>query len=135
MYAQDPRSGRLHADLAITGNQAAGSGTPSEEYDFFAVHQHGNKVCGKAWHHEDRYDPGDMTKCFVRMAMVENRLQLEVRMSGRSSDLSDPDLAALLAQNPSSPPVDIDTSAKCDADKPATGQWTPWITYVFTRSR
>jgi hypothetical protein len=135
MYAQDPRLGRLHADLVITGNQAAGSGIPSEAYDFFAIHQHGNKVCGKAWHHEDRYDPGDMTKCYFRMAMVENRLQLEVRMSGRSSDLSDPDLAALLARNPSSPPVDLDTSAKCDADKPASGQWTPWLIYVFTRSR
>jgi hypothetical protein len=135
MYAQDPRLGRLHADLVITGNQAVGSGIPSEEYDFFAIHQHGNKVCGKAWHHEDRNDPGDMTKCYVRMAKVENRLQLEVRMSGGSSDLSDPDIAALLAQNPSPPPVDLDTSAKCDADKPASGQWTPWLIYVFTRSR
>ena len=135
MHAQDPRSGRLHADLVINGNQAVGSGIPSEAYDFFAVHQHGSKVCGKAWHHEDRYDPGDVTKCYFRMAMVEDRLQLEVRMSGRSSDLGDPDLAALVAQNPSSPPVDIDTSAKCDAEKPASGQWTPWLIYVFTRSR
>jgi hypothetical protein len=119
----------------ITGNQAVGSGIPSEEYDFFAIHQHGNKVRGKAWHHEDRSDPGDMTKCYVRMAMVVNRLQLEVRTSGRSPDLSDPDMAALLAQNQSSPPVDLDTSAKCDADKPANGQWTPWTIAVFTRSR
>jgi hypothetical protein len=134
MYAQDPQFRRLYADLVITGNQAVGSGIPSEEYDFFAMHQHGNKVCGKAWHHEDRNDPGDMTKCYIRMAMVENRLQLEVRILGQSPDLSDPDMAALTAQNPSSPPVDLDTSAKCDADKPATGEWTPWTISVFTRS-
>ena len=135
MYAQDPQFRKLYADLVITGNQAVGSGIPSDEYDFFAIHQHGNKVCGKAWHHEDRNDPGDMTKCYVRMAMVENRLQLEVRTLGRSPNLSDPEMAALLAQNPSSPPVDLDTSARCDADKPAGGEWTPWTISVFTRSR
>jgi hypothetical protein len=135
MYAQDPQFRKLYADLVITGNQAVGSGIPSEEYDFFAIHQHGNKVCSKAWHHEDRHDPGDMTKCYVRMAKVENQLQLEVRTLGRSPDPSDPDMAALLAQNPSSPPVDLDTSAKCDADKPAAGEWTPWTISVFKRSR
>ncbi len=133
--AQDPQFRYFCADLVTTGNQAVSSGTPSQEYDLFAIHQHGNKVCGKAWHHEDRYDPGDMTKCYVRMAMVENRLQLEVRMLGRSPDPSDPDMAALLTQNPSSPPVDLDTPANCDADKPARGDWTPWTINVYKRSR
>jgi hypothetical protein len=127
-HAQNPRLSRLHADMVVSGNQAVCSGVPSAEYDFFGMHNHDGKVCGKAWHHEDRHDPGDMSKCYVRMAIVENRLQLEVKMSEGSPDLNDPDLV-------SSPPVDLDSAAKCDADKPAGGQWTPWITYVFTRPR
>ena len=60
-----------------------------------------------------------MSKCYVRMTTVENRLLLGVKMSENSPDLNDPDLV-------SSPPVDIDSAAKCDAEKPAAGTWTPW---------
>jgi hypothetical protein len=75
--------------------------------------------------HEDRNDPGDMSKCYVRPSLVDHRLHLEVRMGGEP-DLNDPELQ-------SSPQVDIDSAERCDADKPARGEWTPWITYVFAR--
>ena len=48
--------------MVIKGNRAELSGFPAGEYHFFALHTHGQQVCGKAWHHEDRYDPGDMSK-------------------------------------------------------------------------
>jgi hypothetical protein len=132
-HEQNPELGKLHADMALAGSQALCAGVPSAEYDFFGMHQHDGKVCGKAWHHEDRHDPGDMSKCYVRMAMAEDRLLMEVKMSERSPDLNDPDLASNLGEKGNSPPVDIDSAAKCDADKPAVGAWTPWMIYVFTR--
>jgi hypothetical protein len=132
-YEQNPELRKLHADMAITSSQAVCAGVPSAEYDFFGMHQHDGKVCGKAWHHEDRHDAGDMSKCYVRMAMVENRLLMEVKMSERSPDLNDPDLASDLSEKRKSTPMDIDSAAKCDAEKPAVGTWTSWVIYAFTR--
>jgi hypothetical protein len=128
MYEQNPQHRKLHGDIVLAGNQAVCSGVPSAEYDFFNMHVHDGKACGKAWHHEDRHDPGDMSECYVRMKIVENRLVMEVKMSEQSPDLNDSDLA-------SSPPVDLDSAARCDAEKPAKGDWSPWIVYVFNRSR
>jgi len=62
------------------------------EYDLFALHQHDQIVCGKAWHHEDPGDPGDMSKAWVRLESVEYELHLHVKM-GDSPDLADPDHA------------------------------------------
>ena len=65
----------MHNDMKISGNCAAvRSGVPSAEYRLFATHEHGGKVCGKAWHHEDRFDPGDMSKCYVRLSIIDNRM-------------------------------------------------------------
>jgi hypothetical protein len=126
LRAQNPQVAKMHADLTITGNEAVGSGAPSCEYRFFGLHRHDAKVCGKAWHHEDRFDPGDMSKCYVRLSQLENVLRLEVRMQEESPALDDPELK-------SSPPVELDSAAHCDADKPAGGKWSEWTTYVFAR--
>jgi hypothetical protein len=127
-HAQNPRVFDTHHDVTISGNEAVGSGVPSAEYRFFGMHKHGGKICGKAWHHEDRYDPGDMSKCYVRLWIADDRLHLEVRMGGEGPELDDPELR-------SSPAIEIDSADRCDADKPAHGQWSPWTHYVFTRRR
>jgi hypothetical protein len=115
-------------DMTITGNEAVGAGMPSAEYRFFAVHKHGGKVCGKAWHHEDRFDPGDMSKCYVRMRIENNDLYFEVRMKEGLPDLNDPDLV-----NP--PPAEAGSAADCRADAPPGTDWSPWVVYVFVRKR
>ena len=124
--ALHPQFGRMHPDMTITGNEAVCAGTPTAEYRFFAVHQHNGKICGKAWHHEDRFDPGDMSKCFVRLSIIDNRLQFEIKMLEDSLDPADPDL------NPS-PPIDLESAAKCDAEKPVPGDSSRWSTFIFTR--
>ena len=126
LHAENPQLPKLHPDMTIMGNVAVCSGTPSAEYRFFAMHQHGEKVCGKAWHHEDRFDPGDMSKCYVRLAIADNRLYLEVRMKEALSELSDPDLQP-------SPPTEHGSAAACDADSPPGDDWSEWTTYVFAR--
>jgi hypothetical protein len=99
-----------------------GSGLVQSEYDFFAMHRHGSTLCGKAWHHEDRFDPGDMSKCHVRLAIVDGALHLDVAMAEGLPDPQDPDLRG-------DPPVTGDPSA-CEAGKlPSKG----WTTSVFTR--
>jgi hypothetical protein len=126
LYAENPQFGKMHADMTIKGNEAVCSGLPPAEYRFFAMHEHDGKACGKAWHHEDRFDPGDMSKCYVRVKIDDGRLHFEVRMKDGLPELTDPDLR-------SSPAVDLDSSANCDADAPAGDGWTDWTTYVFAR--
>lgn len=124
LYGGGSPLGKMHPDLAIQGDVAVGAGKPSCEYRFFAMHRHDAKICGKAWHHEDRFDPGDMSKCYVRLSLVGGELHLEVNMLEALPDLQDPDLR-------SSPAVEGDAS-KCEASaQKATG----WVTYVFTRRR
>lgn len=120
LFADNPILGKMHEDLMIKGNVVFGVGTPSSEYRLFAVHEHGSKVCGKAWHHEDRFDPGDMSKCYVRFSIVDGDLHLEVNMLDEPLDVNDPDLL--------STPVEADLS-NCDADKHDSDDWA---TYVFT---
>jgi len=125
-YSANPQFGKMHPDLAITGDVAIGG--VSSEYRFFAMHAHDGKVCGKAWHHEDRFDPGDMTKCYVRLLVKGDRLELTVRMQDGLSDLNDPDLKL-------SPRPDSGSAATCDADHPPGKDWNEWTTYVFSRAR
>ena len=115
----------MHPDLTIKGNVAVGNGLLSSEYRFFAMHKHDSTVCGKAWHHEDRNDPGDMSKCYVRLRIVGGDLHLEVNMLEGLPDLKDPDLL-------SNPPVEVDPS-KCDAGSAAARKPGDWATYVFSR--
>jgi hypothetical protein len=124
LYAENPALGKMHPDLTVNGDVAVGAGTPSFEYRFFAMHNHDSKVCGKAWHHEDRFDPGDMSKCYVRLSIVGGELHLEVNMPVLYAlpAVSDPDLTL-------TPAVEGDLS-KCDASKQKAGDW---VTYVFSR--
>ncbi|HSQ54116.1 MAG TPA: hypothetical protein VLM40_00095 [Gemmata sp.] len=92
LYTSNPQLGKMHPDLTFDGNVAVGSGPIPSEYRFFAMHAHDATVCGKAWHHEDRFDPGDMSKCYVRLALVNGDLHLEVCMLEGLPDLNDPDL-------------------------------------------
>jgi hypothetical protein len=125
-YGENPRFGNIHPDINITGDVAVSPGVPSSEYRFFAMHEHQNKVCGKAWHHEDRFDPGDMSKCYVRLTTKDDCLYLEVRMKDGLPDLNDPDLR-------SSAKVESGSAANCDADNPPGPDWSEWTTYVFSR--
>jgi hypothetical protein len=128
LQAANPQFAVMPSDMTISGNEAVCSGVPSAEYRFFAMHRHDGKIGGKAWHHEDRFDPGDMSKCYVRLSVIDNRLHFEVRMAEDSADPADPDLT-------NTPTPDVDSSSNCDAEKPASGQWSPWSAYVFNRRR
>lgn len=124
-YARSPQFGML-SEMTITGNAAVAT-HGAEEYRFFAMHKHDGKICGKAWHHEDRYDPGDMSKCYVRMKLDGNVHYLEVKMKDGLPDLNDPDLL-------SSPlPAEGGSAATCDAGAPAGTDWGEWATTVFAR--
>jgi hypothetical protein len=119
--------GKMHADLKFAANAATGAGLPACEYRFFNLHKHGETVCGKAWHHEDKDDPGDMSKCYVQLSLVNGELHLKLRMQDGAVDLEDPDF--------DDPPKIVNEAAaeKCDADKPAGKDWDDWTTYVFVR--
>lgn len=126
-YARSSHFGGMLSEMTITGNEAVGK--HSSEYRFFAMHQHDGKICGKAWHHEDRYDPGDMSKCYARMKLDGDVLYLEVKMNDGLPDLNDPDLL-------SSPlPAEGGSAATCDADAPAGTDWGEWTTTVYARKR
>ena len=127
LYEANPVLGKMHPDLTFDGNVAVGSGLLSSEYDFFSMHQHGSKLCGKAWHHEDRHDPGDMSKCYVRLELVDGDLRMEVNMLEDAPDLNDPDLL-------SDPPVEGD-AAKCEVATKASKKPGDWGTYVFSRGK
>jgi hypothetical protein len=124
----------MHPDITISGDVVLCAGLFNSEYRLFGMHPHGEKVCGKAWHHEDRFDPGDMSKCYVRLQLVEGALHMEVRMLDGNPDDNDPDLQATL-------PVEGGSADACDADNPAPVQdvgnrmneWSEWTTYVFTK--
>jgi hypothetical protein len=127
LYAGNPQLQKMHPDITVTGNEAVCSGMPSGAYTFFAMHEHDGKMCGKAWHHEDRYDPGDMSKCYVRLKLEGDCLVFELRMQ-EVMDLHDPDLSPNL-------PADAVSVAGCDADHPAGKDWSEWSTYVFVRRK
>jgi hypothetical protein len=117
---------RLHADLSITGDTFIGSGFLSQEYRLFAIHQHGPIVCAKAWFHEDRHDPGDMSKCWVRLERVGDDFHFHVKMQDDTADTEkDPDLTSM--------PTLVDAkSCEVAGEKPESKEWT---TFVFVRPR
>lgn len=115
----------LHPDMDLRDNIAVLSSVVEGEYLFFALHQHKQWVCGKAWHHEDRNDPGDMDKYRVRLELQGSDLLLSIRVSEDSADISDRDVL--------NTPLLADSEATCDADKLSESNWSPWRTYVFER--
>ena len=117
----------LHADMSIQGNVAVLKGSPEGEYFFFGVHPHGQWVCGKAWHHEDRHDPGEMSKCYVRLELKDQELHLSVRMEDGGPNPNDPDLTKL--------PAAAGSAGTCRADAAPDPPWSKWETYVFVRGK
>jgi hypothetical protein len=115
----------LHPDMSIQNDTAVLPGMIEGEYRFFALHPHNQWVCGKAWHHEDRHDPGDMDKYYVRLEIQGADLHLSVRIPEDAADPADPDVT-----NTS---LTAGSAATCGADALATPPWSPWRTYVFER--
>ncbi len=116
----------VHPDISIQGNEAVGAGMLSTEYRFYAMHPHDGKICGKAWFHEDRYDPGDMSKCLVRLSRDGDLLRLEVRESEASADPDDPEVENV-------PPPDSGAAAGCETLKADDRSWSPWEIFVFRK--
>lgn len=114
----------LHGDLNFTGNSIILPGRPEGEYTLFALHQHGSRVCGKAWHHEDRHDPGDMSKCYIRIELKGSMLHLSLRHDAGSVNVNDPDI-----NMPATSPAN-----NCGADAATDPPWSPWRTYIFTKA-
>ncbi len=115
----------LHPDMKIQSDITLLAGVVEGSYHFFALHPHNQWVCGKAWHHEDRHDPGDMEKYFVRLELSDADLHLSVRIPEDSADPADPDITNM--------PVTAGSAANCAADAATTPPWSPWRTYVFER--
>lgn len=114
----------LHPDLKVQGTTVVLPGVVEGEYAVFALHRHGSVSCGKAWHHEDRHDPGDMSKCYVRFDLSGKELHFSIRADENSADPSDPDIMNLPATAP---------AGSCAADSAKDPPWSPWQTYIFTR--
>jgi hypothetical protein len=118
----------LHPDMVITNDTAILSPQPLEgEYKFFALHPHNPWTCGKAWHHEDRHDPGDMSKCFVRLEVKDSDLHLSLRDDENPANPNDPDVATT--------PTLAGSATNCGADAAPDPPWSAWRTYVFERSK
>jgi hypothetical protein len=117
----------IHHDMTIGGNVALFSASPQGSYDFFALHPHNQWVCGKAWLHEDRGDPGDMVKCYARLELKEEgkELHLSTRMHDDAADPTDPDVANM--------PPTAGSATTCTGDSDPHPPWSPWRTYVFVR--
>jgi hypothetical protein len=111
-----------HGDITIKGNIIFGRGALAEEHDLFALHAHGSVVCGKAWFHEDRNDPGDMSKVWIRLELVGDELRIHIK-DGESPEQEDADLLER--------PTLVDAS-KCETanDKVESQLWN---SYVFRR--
>lgn len=126
LQAKLPQLG-MHSDLTITGDTAVGEEPLVCEYRFFAMHPHDETVCGKAWHHEDRSDPGDMSKCYVRLQNREGFLYLSVKTNENGPQAGDPDLAG---------PVESGSASECDAENPPDEGWSSdWEIYVFSQKQ
>lgn len=112
-----------HPDMSLAGTTALLDGVVEGSYDFFALHQHPSWVCGKAWHHEDRHDPGDMDKYFIRLQLVQSDLHLSVRVPDGAADPTDPDVTSM--------PLLDGSATSCPADAAKSPPWSAWQTFVF----
>lgn len=113
-------------ELRFEGNVATALGKRPEEYRFFSMHQHDGYICGKAWHHEDRFDYGDMSKCHVRLRIQNGLLEMRVRSL---DGIADPDDRDLLVD----PPTEGGAAETCEAEHPTEDEWSDWMIVVFRR--
>ena len=114
----------LHQNLSIAGTTLTGDGFPPSEYQLFALHKHGDVLCGKAWHHEDRHDPGDMSKCLVQLEIVDSKLKLTVYQFDGLPDLDDPELY--------SSPASSDADG-CQTSESIESEPNEWAIYFFDK--
>lgn len=124
-FAAGEKETPFHPNLNIVGNVAMGDDHMASEYRFFRIHKHGAKACCVAWHHEDRFDPGDMSKCYVRLELVGAELHMDVFMVELPPAIDDPDLV-------SGAPIEID-AAECRFDSQTTNDPEHWQRLVFRR--
>ena len=106
-----------HPDMKLEGDTAVLAGPVEGSYQFFALHPHAQWLCGKAWHHEDRHDPGDMGKYLVRLELRDEDLHLSVRIHDAAADPADPDV--------SNTPLTAGSASNCPADAAPTPPWSP----------
>lgn len=125
-HTEHPELWTMQGSLRFSGNTAVGEGMLQQEYWCFGLHEHDGWVCGKAWHHEDRHDPGDMSKCCVRFRLDGNDLHFDLRMQDGLPDLNDPDLLT-------TPAPEGGSATTCDAEKPAGQDWGEWSRTVYVR--
>jgi hypothetical protein len=118
--------GKTRPNLEINGHVLSGIVLPGDECRLYELHQHGATVCGKAWHHEDPGDPGDMSKCYVQLSMVGEELRVRFRMQDGLPDLEDPDLRG-------DPAIVAAPGNECHADAPLGRDWDEWSTCIFLR--
>jgi hypothetical protein len=115
----------VHPDMAIRDDVAVLAGKIEGEYAFYALHPHSQFVCGKAWHHEDRHDPGDMDKYLVRLEIRDGDLWMSVRVHDDAADPSDPEVVTR--------PLLAGSAVGCVADGLKDPPWSAWRVYVFER--
>lgn len=126
LHSEHPELQTMLGSLRFTGNVALGEGGLAQEYWCFDLHEHDGWVCGKAWHHEDRHDPGDMSKCCVRFRLEGESLLFDLRLQDGLPDLNDPDLLT-------TPAPEGGSATTCDAEKPAGSDWSEWSRTVYVR--
>jgi hypothetical protein len=129
-----PQPGDNLPDLSIAHNVAVGG--DGSEYWFFGLHEHDGVICGKAWYHEDRNDPGDMWKCHVRIECSGDRLVLHDFNRDDVDTTADPDFIAMwdmsMKRQTMMPLVNAPAN-QCDAPPPAGEDGYEWYKYVFVR--
>lgn len=124
---RNPSLAELGTSLTFDGHLATGDPFPFSEYGLFGLHEHDGAVCGKAWHHEDANDPGDMSKCFVKLRRVGEELHFDLWMPDGQTDLGDPDLN-------DAPAVVSGSAAECEAPPDDGDDRNGWMTRVFVRA-
>lgn len=123
---RNPALAALGKSLTFDGHIASGDPFPFSEYRLFGLHEHDGALCGEAWHHEDANDPGDMSKCFVKLRRTGEELHFDLWMTDEPTDLDDPDLNT-------PPPVISGSAADCKAPPDDAPDRNGWSTRVFVR--
>ena len=96
------------------------------EYLLFDLHQHDDLLCGKAWYHESVHDPGDMSKCIIRLQISDGKLVMFLKQQDRLGDINDPDIRRVFRANDFTGSVQT-----CEFEDPAGKHWLDWNVFVF----
>jgi hypothetical protein len=118
----------VHSDLRIEKNfiLLIGGHVKNRRYELFEMQQIDNKVCCKAWYHEDPIaDPGDTHKCYIRLERKDDAILLSARHYEDITDLSDRDLTKRREV--------ASKLAKYEGDDLPNDKWTEWDYYWFVK--